>query len=317
MILTLSQAMTVYEKVAGDDASLTVGFYPAYVNAIGVKKDPKLIVVAKNDRQQVLWSSDEPGRVGMPPLGFGGNRPGTNPFATRPFGGNMPHPGFGPTQPKREALPQLVASVLKDARETEDFLPEPTPEGEVIWLDQVSRQDLHSRIEAEQTTLQEREDSAKFVDFINVRAFKRALMRNTKRVDDHVSALMTFQIREDSEIADALNDNWKELFIQHCVRPTDADTEFDFRLGDSVIRFYESGDDDEEGYMAVLIKHDDDHFVLQLHNALDVYQYFGLLDHLDDHGRQVTGDHHGGFYATGVDYDEDEDDLFDDDDIFD
>jgi hypothetical protein len=84
-----------------------------------------------------------------------------------------------------------------------------------------------------------------------------------------------------------------------------------------VIRFYESGDDDEDSYMAVLIKHRDDHFVLQLHDAADVYQHFGLFDELDDHGHEVTGDHEGGFYVTGIDYDED--DFFDDDDedIFD
>lgn len=318
MTLTLSQAMMVYEKVAGNDGSLAVGFYPAYVNAIGVKKDPELIVVAKNDRHQVLWSSDERGGVGMPPLGFSSRRPGMiNPFASGPFGGPMPHPGFGSSQTKRDKLPQLVASVLKDTIETEDYLAEPTTDGAVIWLDQVSRQDLQSRIEAEQTALKQREESAKFEDFIDVQAFKRALMKNTMRIDDHVPALMTFQIREDSEISYALADKWKELFNAHCVRLTDADTEFDFRLGDPVIRFYESGDD-EEGYMAVLIKHRDDHFVLQLHDAVDVYQHFGLLDYLDDHGREVTGDHDGGFYVTGIDYDEDEDDFFDDDDdIFD
>jgi hypothetical protein len=102
----------------------------------------------------------------------------------------------------------------------------------VIWLDQVSRQDLQSRIEAEQSALQQREDSAKLEDFIDVQAFKHALVKNTIRVDDHVPALMTFQIRKDSEIADALVDGWEEQFNAHCVRPTDDDTEFDFRLGD-------------------------------------------------------------------------------------
>jgi hypothetical protein len=109
MTLTLSQAMMVYEKVAGNDGALTVGFYPAYVNAIGVKKDPALIVVAKNDRHQVLWSSDERGGVGMPPLGFGGRRPSTvSPFASGPFGGPMSHPSVGTLQTKRDELPQLV-----------------------------------------------------------------------------------------------------------------------------------------------------------------------------------------------------------------